>query len=65
MPSEELDILLDIIEALLMDITVATYQLMMRQRYMQLMKRVRVVEGIVMFGGPAVCRFYFYKYITI
>lgn len=50
MPSEEFDILLDIIEALLMDITVATYQLMMRQRYMQSMKCVRVVDGIVMLG---------------
>lgn len=32
-----------------MDIVAATYQ-MMRQKYTQLMKRVRVVEGIVMFG---------------
>ena len=32
-----------------MDITAAAYQLMMRQKYTQLMKRVRVVEGIVMF----------------
>lgn len=28
-----------------MDITAAIYQLMMRQMYMQLVKRARVVEG--------------------
>ncbi len=45
MPSEGLDILLRIIEAPFIDITAATYQPMMRQKYMQLMKRARVVEG--------------------
>lgn len=28
-----------------MDIAIATYKLMMRQKYTQLMKRVRAVEG--------------------
>lgn len=33
-----------------MDMMAVTYQMMMRRMYMQLMKRARVVEGIVMFG---------------